>query len=293
MTEPVLKPFMRGNNAKVLWVPGVVTVQPMEGDRGIIHLGPSVGWTKPDVLSWVVDETIVRRADLMAGDLDWLPVNLPETRIDPSRFPNVYRLAANAPLIAVGRRPPSVPLPYLHINHDPTLVWLRDFGVVGTFGEKPVCFGGMYFSLASGATENDGGWVGVDQLPPIFVQRALLELTGGTVDLNSLGVVLDLRNRIEDHELDSWEAWLREVLARAILAESDAREIARLIAAAGDADAIEIPLFGTARRVQFPAVTLLAGETPSPEFRLTLPETSRWIVEHVAPWTPSYPVTTG
>lgn len=87
----------------------------------------------------------------------------------------------------------------------------------------------------------------------------------------------------------AWEAWLSEVLERAASAESDAREIAHIIASAGDADAVDVPRFGRATRLRFPSVTVLAGEDKSAEHRITLPETSRWVVDHVKPWAPSRP----
>jgi hypothetical protein len=144
-------------------------------------------------------------------------------------------------------------------------MWLRDFGIgiVGRVDGKSVRFGGMSFTLTTGTTEGEGSWVGVEELPPLFVQRALLELTGGGVDLDSLGLALDLQEVTDDQEMADWEAWLSEVLVRAEGMEADAREIARRLASAGDAGVVEIPLYGTGAQIRVEATGTEPSRWPS------------------------------
>src|SRR5262249_6059273 len=77
------------------------------------------------------------------------------------------------------------------------------------------------------------------------------------------------------------------------------RDIARILACAEDADSVEIPLYGTARRQRFPAATMFATKDGEPVYRLELPETSLWIVDQVRPraplrqWNPPAPVIKG
>lgn len=269
-----------------LWVPGVAKVEVQSGDYGVIHLGPSVGWSRrPDVLGWIVDETIVRRADLTGEIIENLPVPLPQSRIDPARFPNVHRVAANAPLIAVGEQRLRPPIPSVHIDHDPTCACRCEFGIIGSLAGKPICFGGMSFTLTMGATGETGSWVSVKDVPAPFFERVLLELTGGEIDFHSLGLALDLRLLNEDHELRVWEARLVELLKRAEGMDAMARDISRILTSANDADIVEIPLYGTARRQRFPPVTILAASDHE-QYRVDLPETWRWCVDRVRPRAP-------
>jgi hypothetical protein len=292
---------MPDQRVSALWVPGVARLQVYDDDEARFFIGASVGWSRPpDVGGWVVDHTFVRRAELTPAGAEALSVSLPESRIDPGRFPHLHRAAASAPLLAVGFNGdndsrPSGPraFPYVHVNHDPTGVWLRDFGIVGTVDGEVVRFGGMSFSLssslASGETGAPGSTLHVDKLAPMIVQRALVELTRGAVDLDAIGLALDLRDTTEERDMEDWEAWLAEIWAHAEGMEADAREIVRRFASASEAEAVDVPVYGKARRSRFPRTTLWAGEGGPFESCLELPETSRWIVDGAEPWKPSRP----
>ena len=124
MSDASISSPINDDRRPALWVPGVAKVEILDGDHGVVHFGASVGWSRrPDPLDWVVDETLARRADITSGLVADLPVPLPESRIDPVQFPNVHRVAASAPLVGLGQHRLHMPIPSVHVDHDPTLAW--------------------------------------------------------------------------------------------------------------------------------------------------------------------------
>lgn len=308
-----------------LWCPGLTFVTP----PGDVQLGRSVGYSSHDpsflrlrcghrsrVAYWTHVAWLVPRSALDPGLVAEHAIILPETLIDRGAQPHAYRWLREQPLVCVSgltwRRLAAAVRVY-RVAFDAT--GKRVLDIEGTGGPT----GPSSLTVALQALES-AMTVASDGLPlldlhgdPSAIDRALRLVSGGVLDESSVLNAFDARCLIEDgygyrgaleghfngvdrfaREFRSLDALFGQIFERAGAMRTVAeRVLAALAHATPEASAVSVPLYGTARRVIVPALSvprvdrLVLGGQIGRDLELT--SERRWSVDGVDSWSPQLP----
>ena len=273
-----------------LSVPGLLHVgTPSEQELVVLHVGPAVGWVALKGLQgWSQEISVVLKADVTGAVSTELGVTLPEAQPEAAGLANARRAALASNLVAV----------------ESALVdELAAKGVrVHTVGSDRAT-GGFYYLAKGGAgaaVRVQGNLV--EMVAPSLaatadnsilesyldgvIGRLLAELSDGLLSEAQLELAAALPSLGEPAsaavaKMQTLEGYLVVTAARAARYEDRARTVVDMVGqgARQGKDAVDVPLFGSARRVVQAELAVEYAEGESGERRKrTLPERSRWFV---------------
>jgi hypothetical protein len=289
-------PYRASSNERPrLWVPGVLFV---DTSPSRLITGPYAGlWDEVDDLTnWKKIDTFVATDDLPEA----------ERRLDAlAAFPLLRALCESAPVRRVtgpdltrarGRDVRLFTVGFARNADDYFSIFAERHGallrsVTGAFLEI------RRSTLNPDVAERDEVWEQLESHDDFeLADRITRAVSEGLVDSTTLGLA-DLVERAVrgDHRLRrELERELEEIEVRARDHRRVAEEIAQaLTSLSGDDDRVAIPVYGTARRVRHPALTVrtigegdLSSSIQGPASFLELPAEDEWLVDDVTPWEP-------
>ncbi|MBW2537194.1 MAG: hypothetical protein JRI55_37245 [Deltaproteobacteria bacterium] len=273
------------------------------------YLGRVEHWTH---VAWLVSRSALNPAVVREQ-----AIILPECLIDPETLPHAHRWLREQPLVCVSgatwRRLAATGVPVFRVAFDASSDRVLDLeSTGGSAGPRSVAVA-LDALQDSMAVACKGRPLLDVQGDPSLIDRTLRMASDGTLDESSVLNALDVRRIIEDgygyrgalegsfndieglaREFETLDVLFGQIFERAttMLAAAEGLSSA-LVHADPEADAVSVPIYGTARRIVVPALRVpqtKATATDGPSKRdLELPTEWRWTVERVDPWSPQLP----
>ncbi len=264
-------------------VPGVVCVVPRSSGTSVVLLGPSAGWMVPrGIARWEREISFVKRVDMNAKLGRALGATLPHEQIPPKKLPHCYKAIEGSPFLPLQRtlvaKAVKEGVRVYTVGVDRVSAGFFVFMEGG--GREPVRVQGNLVEMLAPALKQSGG----TDLSPFqdgLIDRLLTTFTYGAVHELDVELADALPRMSRDATglvgtyLEVFEVQARALASRSARWASSARELARALTLATQRreDAVEVPLFGEARREVVPAIEIqIADKT------VALPELRRWTV---------------
>jgi hypothetical protein len=122
--------------------------------------------------------------------------------------------------------------------------------------EELAAVSGAFYSFSAQVTKDDDEDSGEDRH---LADRILRMATGGIVDGAQIALAFMM---VDVVSVDGWERYLARVDERAEAHRALADEVVRALASApADADVVELPAYGAARRIRLPECTLRSADS--------------------------------
>lgn len=318
-----------------LWVPGLLYVS----SEGELQAGAHVGYSDPSrafrytplgpvrtLDDWTHRAWLVERAALRQRQVDDHAIILPETLVDREMQPHAWRWLAAQPLVCVSglkvRQLVDAGLRVYSVACNAAGDGRLELTATGGAGPR-VELSAPLSALRAAATSPADARPTLDQhADPSVIDRALRHLTDGAATEASVVQALAARCLVEDGygyrgaragEFRSVEAIARDARGLDTLFEQifvraeEQRDAAKAVRAAlptkpVEADRLELPTYGAARRVTAPPIHIAASsQAGGASVRMSigaeqladleLSQVDRWFVDDVADWSPTLPST--
>lgn len=316
--------------ASRLWCPGLVFVN-LHGD---VRIGRSVGYSSRDesfrglscgyrsrVEYWTHAAWLAPSGALTAAVVAEHAIILPESLIDREAQPHAHRWLCEQPLVCVSgttwKRLAAAGVPVFRVAFDASgdrVLAIETAGGATLASSVTVALDALEHAVA--AQRNERQLLDV-QGNPSPIDRVLRAVTGGVLDESSVLNAFEARCLVEDgygyrgalegsfnemsHVAGAVEV-LDELFGQVFGRGKTLRAVAeRVVAALGEAkpeaNAVAVPLYGEARAVVVPPLSVPLGEhgvlDRQAERVLELPARRRWAVDGADSWSPELPANRG